>query len=363
MILSAALGFTLRNREEVAGGKTSCTTKANDEASAFLLASQDREFGALMGLAFSTVCFLLDAYQRGVSFQNTLTLGRTQLYLLPNDVQRLRRLAGREPFEAALRTEFGGFADEFMKSLLNIKTLAALDYSPYQGASLTHDLNQPISADLEGRFDAVIDAGTIEHVFNFPVAIANCMKMVRPGGRLFLITVANNHCGHGFYQFSPELFFRLFKNRNGFYLHRLHLLKHPFPGLELSSKQRFYNVQDPDEVRQRVGLVSRSPVMLLLEAERRSVEEILAVFPQQSDYTALWQSSDTHKESTPLGNAFPHRVLAQFRKFLFAASTPIMVRPLRKLAQLVAGLYQRHFLYSLRNRKLYQRVSPLSDKE
>lgn len=315
-----------------------------------------------MGLAFSTVCFLLDAYQRGVSFKSTLTLGRTQLYLQPNEVQRVRRLAGREASEAARRTKFGGFADEFMKSLLNIETLEALDYSPYQGASLIHDLNQPISPDLEDRFDVVLDAGTIEHVFNFPVAIANCMKMVRAGGRLFIITVANNHCGHGFYQFSPELFFRLFKNRNGFHLHRLLLLKHPFPGLELSSKQRLFSVQDPDEVRQRVGLVSRSPVLLLLEAERRSLQKILTTFPQQSDYTTLWQSSDVNKDSSPRHDPFSRRVLAQFKKSLHAVPTRYMVRPIRTLALLVAGLYQRYVLYSLRNRKSYQRVSPLPKK-
>jgi len=92
------------------------------------------------------------------------------------------------------------------------------------------------------------------------------MKMVRLGGRLFIITMANNHCLHGSYQFSPELFFRLFKDCNGFHLERLLLLNHPFPGLELSSTTRYYTVKDPDETRYRVGLVNDSPVMLLLES-------------------------------------------------------------------------------------------------
>jgi hypothetical protein len=158
-----------------------------------------------MGLACSTLHFLLDAYDRGVSLKNTLTLGRTQLYLLPSDVQKVCRLAGRELSDSALQTKFGGYADAFLKNLLSIEKLEVLDYSDYQGASIIHDLNQSIPPGLEGKFDTVIDSGTIEHIFNFPVAIANCMKMVRLGGRLFIITVANNHCGHGFYQFSPEL--------------------------------------------------------------------------------------------------------------------------------------------------------------
>jgi len=46
-----------------------------------------------MGLACSTVRFLLDAHDRGVSFKNTLTLGRTRLYLLSSEIRKVRRLA------------------------------------------------------------------------------------------------------------------------------------------------------------------------------------------------------------------------------------------------------------------------------
>jgi SAM-dependent methyltransferase len=314
-----------------------------------------------MGLAFSTLSFLLDAYERGVSFKRTLTLGRTQLYLLPKETRKIRRLAGRELSESALRTEFGGFADAFIKSLLGVETLNALDYSDYQGASIVHDMNYPIPEQLEGRFDAVIDAGTIEHVFNFPVAIANCMKMVRHGGRLFMITVANNHCGHGFYQFSPELFFRLFKDQNGFHLDRLLLLNHPFPGVELSSIQRVYAVQDPSEMRQRIGLVTDSPVLLLLEAERRSIEKILATFPQQSDYTTLWQSSERSKNNG-LDNVLSHRVAAQLKRFSYTVLIRRSLWPLRSVARITAGFYQKHFLYSFRNRKFYRCVKPFTSR-
>jgi SAM-dependent methyltransferase len=307
-----------------------------------------------MGLAFSTLRFVLDARERGISFKNTLTLGRIQAYLLPREIEKLAKLAGRELSKAALQTEFGGFADEILKDLLDIETLEALDYSAYQGASIMHDMNTRIPLELEKKFDAVIDAGTIEHIFNFPVAIANCMKLVREGGRLFIITVANNHCGHGFYQFSPELFFRLFQNRNGFHIERIMLLEHPFPGLELSSRHRFYTVQDPDEIGTRVGLVTGSPVMLLLEAERLSVEDILAPYPYQSDYTTLWQS---HQDGSGRGqgNASPHQFVNRLRKLFYGVSEHSMPRLIRKLALLFAGLYQRHVLFSLRNRKHFRR--------
>ena len=87
-----------------------------------------------------------------------------------------------------------------------------MDASSFEGATVVHDLNLPITEALKGRFDVVCDAGTIEHVMNFPTAIRNCMEMVRVGGHLILGTPANNFFGHGFYQFSPELWFRLFSS-------------------------------------------------------------------------------------------------------------------------------------------------------
>jgi len=41
----------------------------------------------------------------------------------------------------------------------------------------------------------VIDSGSLEHIYNFPVAIANCMKMVKVGGSFFIFNMANNHMG------------------------------------------------------------------------------------------------------------------------------------------------------------------------
>jgi hypothetical protein len=66
-----------------------------------------------------------------------------------------------------------------------------------------------------------LDGGTTEHVFNFPTALTNAMQMVETGGHLVIITGGNNFCGHGFYQFSPELFYRALSAENGFEMKRL----------------------------------------------------------------------------------------------------------------------------------------------
>jgi hypothetical protein len=65
-------------------------------------------------------------------------------------------------------------------------------------------------------FSVVYDGGTIEHVFNAVQAFKNGMEMVRVGGHFIQVNPANNFMGHGFWQFSPELIYRVFSAENGF---------------------------------------------------------------------------------------------------------------------------------------------------
>ncbi len=43
------------------------------------------------------------------------------------------------------------------------------------------------------------------------------------GGHFISVTFANNFLGHGFHQFSPELYFRVFCPANGFEVESLML--------------------------------------------------------------------------------------------------------------------------------------------
>lgn len=158
--------------------------------------------------------------------------------------------------------QFGDYSDQFLADALGVTALTVIDYSPYQGANLVHDLNQPVPEELWGRFDSIIEAGSLEHIFNFPVAITSLMKMVKVGGSIFITTPANNCCGHGFYQFSPEVMFRIFTQENGFELKRVAFLEAAYPPVALVPKRNAYEVADPAQVRSRVGLVSKRPVMM-----------------------------------------------------------------------------------------------------
>jgi SAM-dependent methyltransferase len=207
-------------------------------------------------------------------------------------------------------------------------------------------MNYPIDPSYHEKFDVVIDGGSLEHVFNFPVAVANCMRMVKKGGSLFILTMANNHTGHGFYQFSPELFFRIFQMENGFTIRNVILEQHPFPGGELSPRTKCFSVADPAVVKSRVGLVSNSPVMVMVHAIRTEITPVFANYPIQSDYAAIYRG-DVESQSVRCQQAS----LGTFVKNTLKKYYNILPRRCRNL---IAGKY-RLLCYSFFNRRFYKR--------
>jgi hypothetical protein len=157
------------------------------------------------------------------------------------------------------------------------------DGSSYENATHVHDFNLPVPADLHGRYTAVIDGGSLEHIFNFPVAVANGMSMLRPGGHFLGVSPTNNQMGHGFYQFSPELFFRVFSPANGFTVRQMFLN-------EGRDTHTWFRVADPDERGKRVGCTNYTASDLLVLARKNQDVDMFATPPQQSDYVAAWNN-------------------------------------------------------------------------
>jgi hypothetical protein len=253
-----------------------------------LAAAASPDYTDKVGLTYYDAKRLCDARLSGASFENILTLAHLQLFLHPAELKCLRREAAGVANPLA-DYQFGEFADRFFEQFLGAKTVCTLDYSAYEGASIVHDMNDPVPENLHGRFDAVIEAGSLEHIFNFPVAIRNLMLLARVGGYVFLTTVANNLCGHGFYQFSPELIYRIFQPENGFERPGVVLLEAAFPWFELTPIRAAYQVADPEQVGARVALQCSTPIMMMVEAKKISDVPPFRAAPQQSDYVGAWQ--------------------------------------------------------------------------
>ncbi len=235
-----------------------------------------------MGFERNAAALFLKLTSDGVSLGHVLTLGRQDVHLDAESARALRHRLGwpeGRPMPA--------HADDIIRAI-GACEVEAMDYSAYQGATRLHDLNQPIPRDWHQRFDIVFDGGTLEHVFNLPAAFASCMQLVKPGGRFLAVTVANNWCGHGFYQFSPELFFRVFTRDNGFSIVEMYVGD--------ADGRRHYAVADPAVVGSRVELWTSDPVYLLVHARRDAVVDPFTTIPNQADYERDW--SETKREQT-----------------------------------------------------------------
>lgn len=297
-----------------------------------------------MGFDREVTSFVVAMSRSGVSFRRTLTLGRQRFSLHPGALARsLRRFGDRVTLEQAhaLIREGSGYVEPLLRRL-GAEEIVSIDASSYEHCTEVHDLNQPIPSALERRFTAVVDAGVLEHVFDFPQAMENCMRMVEPGGHLLVIAPGNNEMGHGFYQFSPELYFRLLVPTHGF---RVEALVATEPGL----RTRWYRVRDPQTLGRRVTLRSRGPVQLYVRAVRDgSVSRLVP--PQQSDYEAAWHTADeVEGKGAMTSPSGPTRRLARLR----GRAVRAIPRSVRGSA---VGAARR--LWHPRDRVAFQRIDP-----
>ena len=189
-------------------------------------------------------------------------------------------------------------------------------------------MNLPVPDALKMRFSLVIDGGTLEHVFNFPVAIQNCMDMTALGGCCMVIAPANNFMGHGFYQFSPELYFRVFCARNGFEVRDAIVY-----GAGVA--EPWYQVTDPNQARARVLLANTKPTYIAVLAKRTALMPLFAEPPQQSDYVERWTN-------TPVSTRRSGQLATELaRKFL---PGPLRDYTNHWLGRLRFGLSHRHYV-------------------
>jgi SAM-dependent methyltransferase len=200
----------------------------------------------------------------------------------------LQRLADEAPLGAALTigrqsVDFavpGGFtppADpaeaqycEWVLLGLGASEAHSLDISNYEDATHIGDLGEPMS--LPRSYDTIIDAGSLEHVFDVATAFRNLIKFTATGGRIVHVLPVNNLSGHGFWQFSSDLIYALYSEANGFSDTRVWYAS--------SINQDEWREIPPPGPGTRTELVSLEPVILLSVAtKQREVKSLRVVQP------------------------------------------------------------------------------------
>lgn len=79
------------------------------------------------------------------------------------------------------------------------------DVAVVRGMEIIIDLNEPLPADLQAKFDIVIDTGTCEHCFNVGMAFRNTCEAVAVEGHL-VHAAPMTRMNHGFWNFCPTVY-------------------------------------------------------------------------------------------------------------------------------------------------------------
>lgn len=284
-----------------------------------------------MGISIDAIKALAEIF-RNMEFppRRIMTIGRQGL---PDKQKSLAYMMKQGILSSAHLEKAAGvvYFDELC-ALLGIQ-VDSMDCSDYENATIIHDMNKPVPAKLKNKYDVVIDGGALEHIFNFPVAIRNCMEMTARGGYFLSISNANNYMGHGLYQFSPDLYYRTLCKANGFSMQYCRLLEH-----RLFRKKRRY-VKDPAAVGKRVEIINRYQTSIYVLARRLTGNHsVLAAFPAQSDYVVKWTGKG--------GGSFLSRMYARL-----STRSP-------RLSNFLTNIIIRYYLHTFHNHSFYSRKPP-----
>lgn len=266
-----------------------------------------------MGIDAHAINLLDHARKRRGDLGNTVTLGRMVVHLGP----RARRRWTGAP--ATVGTVYG---ESLLAGHFGATRVDAIDNSDYEGATIVADLNHPLPPRHLGAYDSVLDFGCMEHIFDARQALRNITGLCRIGGMILHVLPANGYCGHGFYQYSPELFFSYYTPRNGFG-HTEVFLADPL------DPRYWYKVAPPAAGR-RVNVRSGSELLVIVCTQR--VAEVADFAIQQSDYVHEWESPSAATPDPAPAASVPPRwraARAAIREWLFGV--PLLARAAHEL--------------------------------
>ena len=235
-----------------------------------------------MGVEYNAVQFLRYAAKKA-QFGRVATIGRQSMDINEEQLRRVVALPAEYKHER--------YCERFLTEYFNAESVESFDYSDFEGADHIEDLNKPLGKQYS-RYDTVLDFGCLEHIYNVPQAFKNLSELCSEGGQIIHILPANNMCAHGFWQFSPELFFSLYSKANGYAETQVFLA-------DLSREELWYQLTPPENG-QRIILNSCARLSLLCRTVKGPAFSHDNV--QQSDYVFWWAQNAGANAKTDVGN-------------------------------------------------------------
>lgn len=243
-----------------------------------------------MGIDYAGLTQILEVVPQLSQKKSLLMLGRQKMHFSKQHLKdsadtKLDRLHPGVSIDKL--TETTDYAEPFFRAL-GVSDVTSMDYSDYEGADIVHDLNKPIPDALHGKYDIVLDGGTLEHVFDVKTAMTNAHDLLAPGGTFIGISPGNNFFAHGFYQFSPDMVFSFWKRGKGCEILNCTFLPE-FP------RDKSWTIEDPYETKRRLRMRGKQVPQrcyLFYAARKPEDEAVESSGVLQGDYTHRWREAE-----------------------------------------------------------------------
>ncbi len=237
-----------------------------------------------MGIDTHGIRFLEYVLRANGPLKSTLTIGRQGLDV--SEIELRHYLGVAKSRDLAVSR----YADDLLVKEFGATSVTSIDASSYEGATYVWDLNRELESNFP-QFDTVIDAGTLEHIFDVRTSFSNIARCCRIGGQIVHMLPANNFVGHGFYQFSPEFFFSVYSEARGFLGTEVYLA-------DLGRINAWWSVLAPTGTSRSTAMSSHETYTLV---RTRKISDAASSRPvQQSDYVSRWAG---HEGDAPLSSA------------------------------------------------------------
>ena len=240
-----------------------------------------------MGIDLTGLNFLRYAARFG-ALGDTICIGRQGIHIRPKQLHRI--------FGPVLDWNNEPYGEKLLVNLFAANKVDSVDNSTYENTTFVHDMNLRMP-DSFSEYDTVLDFGTIEHIFDVAQALRNIARLCKVNGQILHMSPANNFCGHGFWQISPELFFSLYSVENGFRDTEIFISTRKNPST-------WYSVKRPTDGR-RIPIMSSKKLYVLC---RTVMDHKIRLFEhvQQSDYVVKWNENDSVTSEPSRSNTQAH---------------------------------------------------------
>lgn len=246
-----------------------------------------------MGLSRAAVAWLMEEHKRRPIEGTVLTLGVQNVFLTQPEFEALANRMDvtliPSPKETRTALVDGTITADHVFRRLGADRVVATDLDDFEGCDFVFDLNaSEIPEAHRGMYELVLDAGTMEHVFHVPNGFANLSAFVAPGGRIVHQSPSSNHIDHGFWMFSPTLFWDYY-TANGYDLPRFDLFRYRF-SVDQHARWVFAEYRPNSLSKQMFGGLGGGCFGISLVAEKTHRVGV-QVIPQQGMYATAWANS------------------------------------------------------------------------